>query len=919
MAVLSRRAVRCAIALAAGVALYALVGFLLLPALIRWQLEKQLPGLTRRAASVREVRMNPFALSLTVRGLTLSEPDGARFASFEELYANLELASLVRRGLVLKELRLLKPFAEVIWRADGSFNFDDLRPPPAAEPAPPSPPRPLPPVTVQLLRLEDGVLAFADYARPKPFEDRFEPINLRLTDFTTVADRDSPHRFVAVTPRGARIEWTGSVSVNPPRSAGSLALMGLPLSRFSSYSEDAAGLEIADGTLGFALQYQAAYLGGAFSLQVREGTLDLADLRVRLPAEQAELALAGAALRGVEASAAAEQTSVRLGSLALRGVDARAGPRTLALQELALEGVEASVDDQTARADALRLAGVQGGEDANTAKLDRASVEQLAADLRARALRAAAVQLEGIAAQARPSPSTRAELQGLTLAIRQPDLSLGERRIAIEEVALRGAQAQLALVATPPTAPGSGAAAAPPAAEPPAGATPPRADAAGPAAASPPPAEPPLDVRVGAVVLEGLALRFSDESIQPAVSTGIERLGGRITGLSSDPGASARVDLSGRVGAHAPLRISGRINPLAPSPTLDLRVALKHWGLSPTSPYSARYVGYQLDRGALSLDLHYRVARQELDARNKLRVDQLNLGAASGSPDALKIPIKLALALLQDRHGIIDLDVPVSGRLDDPSFRLGKVIVQALVNLLTKAATSPFSALGGLLGISADDLGWVAFEPGSSDFLSEEIRKLDALATGLQERPGLVLAIAGGVDRAADREALARSELERRIRERRLAELPADERAAPGAAESVSLTPAERERILSALHAEAGAAGGAPSEPTAGAEAAATEASVAQLEQRLLAGMAISDDQLRALGHERAEKVQAYLRATGRVQPEQLRLAAPGGEAAAQGSRAALSVEAREAGASPPAAPSSPSAPASAAAQRTPG
>src|ERR1017187_9041990 len=177
-----------------------------------------------------------------------------------------------------------------------------------------------------------------------------------------------------------------------------------------------------------------------------------------------------------------------------------------------------------------------------------------------------------------------------------------------------------------------------------------------------------------------------------------------------------------KVNKFAPFSVTGKINPLASDLFVDLAISLKDNTLTPGSPYAAKYVGYPLENGALSLDLQYHVTQHELKAQNKVRVDQLRLGDASNSPDAIKLPVKLGIALLQDRHGVIALDVPLTGRLDDPKFKLMPLVMQVFMNVFTKAMTKPFAMLGSMFG-GGEDLDHIAFDLGKADFTAGEVSK----------------------------------------------------------------------------------------------------------------------------------------------------------------------------------------------------
>ena len=228
---------------------------------------------------------------------------------------------------------------------------------------------------------------------------------------------------------------------------------------------------------------------------------------------------------------------------------------------------------------------------------------------------------------------------------------------------------------------------------------------------------------------------------------------GSVIGLTSDEAKQADVRLKGKVGRHAPLEITGKINPLGRDLYLDLLIRTTGIDLSPATPYAGKYMGYTVAKGKLSLDLKYLVADRKIDAENKVLLDQFTLGEAVDSPDATSLPVALAVSLLKNRAGEIRLDLPVSGSLDDPEFKVGKVILRMIVNLLEKILTAPFALLGAIAG-GGEEMSYVEFDPGSSDIDDTGREKLGKLVDVLYDRPGLRIELEGHADLDADREAL---------------------------------------------------------------------------------------------------------------------------------------------------------------------
>ena len=266
------------------------------------------------------------------------------------------------------------------------------------------------------------------------------------------------------------------------------------------------------------------------------------------------------------------------------------------------------------------------------------------------------------------------------------------------------------------------------------------ATASAPAAAAPDAAFP---VRVRRVRLQNAKLDFADLSLRPQFAAKIYELNGVVTGLSTKRDARSQVELDGRIDEFGLARVRGQLNPFAPTDNTDLNVVFKNVDMVSASPYTMKFAGYKVAEGKISLDLQYKVRNRQLDGTNQIVLDKLTLGERIDSPDALKLPLELALAILKDSDGRIDLGLPVSGDMNDPQFSYGALIWKAVGNVLTKIVTAPFRALGNLLGISADKLEAIDFDAGSAVLLPPEREKLKQVAQILAKREQLKLAVPG--------------------------------------------------------------------------------------------------------------------------------------------------------------------------------
>jgi hypothetical protein len=274
--------------------------------------------------------------------------------------------------------------------------------------------------------------------------------------------------------------------------------------------------------------------------------------------------------------------------------------------------------------------------------------------------------------------------------------------------------------------------------------------------------EPGFIFRIGQLMLENGELAYTDRTLAPAFTTWFDELNGSVTGLSNISPQQGKVSIRGRVGGVADLDFEGTIGTLGTEDVSDLKLNMQELSLPALSPYFGRYLGYGVDSGKLNLNLDYEIAGSRIDASNLVVMDRLELGSAIASDQAVNAPVKLGLALLRDSKGVIEVDLPISGDLSDPDFSVGKVVMRAFVNLLAKAAASPFSMLGSiaeLAGLSGEELGKVRFIPGSIQLAEGEAEKLAALADALLDRPDLLLNIRGNVESQADGLALLRDEL----------------------------------------------------------------------------------------------------------------------------------------------------------------
>ncbi|MDQ5906269.1 MAG: hypothetical protein QG590_750, partial [Pseudomonadota bacterium] len=381
------------------------------------------------------------------------------------------------------------------------------------------------------------------------------------------------------------------------------------------------------------------------------------------------------------------------------------------------------------------------------------------------------------------------------------------------------------------------------------------------------PAKEVIPMKIGKVTLQGGNINFSDNFIKPNYSANLTKIGGRVTGLSSTAGSTADMELRGSYDNLAPLNISAKLNPFAAKSYLDLDAEVKGIELTGFSTYSGKYAGYAIERGKLSLFLKYKIDNNQLSADNRVFLDQLTFGDEVDSPEATKLPVRLAVSLLQNRKGEIDINLPISGSLDDPQFSVGGIIVQVILNVFTKAITSPFALIGSLFG-GGEELSYVEFDYGYSTISAKMKERLQTVAKVLDDRPAIRIEIAGRIDSERDREGLKRALMERRVKAQRLEELVKAGTEA-GSLDEVEIPAKDYPKYLErAYKAE-------KFPKPRNMIGLVKDLPVEEMEKLMMANMKADDEALRDLADRRAKSAGEWLSREGKVAAERIFLLKP--------------------------------------------
>lgn len=515
---------------------------------------------------------------------------------------------------------------------------------------------------------------------------------------------------------------------------------------------------------------------------------------------------------------------------------------------------------QTDKGISLRLAGDAVVEELK-ANSTAASTPKTEAQVGEELLAWKSLNLRGLSVATAPGTAPRVEVKETSLVDFFARITINEAgRINLTDIAKTPAEAQAANAAsanaTSAAAPTVAQATAAPAASAPAA-------AASTAPATVAQADPLAPVVVfGPVSLVNGKVLFSDFFIKPNYSADLSELTGKLSAFSSEaPGGEpvlADLELRGRAEGSASLEVTGKLNPLAKPLALDIVGKVRDLELPPLTPYAVKYAGHGIERGKLSMDVNYKVLPSgQLTASNRLVLNQLTFGEpVEGAPNSL--PVKLAVALLADRNGVIDLDLPISGSLNDPQFRVGPVIFKIIVNLIGKALTSPFSLLASAFG-GGDEMSNVPFAPGSATLTPEAQQNLGKVVKALADRPTLKITVTGMASLQDEREGMQRESLQQRV-------LAEKRRANPG--DTAPVAAAEYPALLKEVYRRADIP------KPRNLVGLAKDLTVPEMEALLLANQPATDDTAADLATQRGQAIRTYL-VSQKLPVERLFVAAP--------------------------------------------
>ena len=273
--------------------------------------------------------------------------------------------------------------------------------------------------------------------------------------------------------------------------------------------------------------------------------------------------------------------------------------------------------------------------------------------------------------------------------------------------------------------------------------------------------KPAFEIDIKAIKVNQGRMYFSDASIKPGFKTNINQLNGSLLGVSNVPGQYATIALDGAVDKSGSLRARGQAAFEDPRRNSDVSLNFKNLPLNSINSYAMSFAGYQIDDGRIDVDLRYTAKEGQLIGKNRFVIRKIKLGNEVPDFKGVKLPIGLAIAVLEDSDGMIDVNIPIKGNVDSPEFSMGHLFWQALRNVLSSIVTAPFRALASLFG--EEGLDGIYTAPGESVITPPEQEKLEKVAKLLEKKANAVVEFYGTYDPQIDRQELARVNADRAI------------------------------------------------------------------------------------------------------------------------------------------------------------
>lgn len=720
---------------------YVLIGFFGLPYLIKSQAPKYVKENLSVDLSIQKVEFNPFLFKMNIYAVELKDKNST-LISFENLFLDFDfLRTISNKYLHFKTLSISKPFVNIQIDKNKNINLLGLIPPSTQQNNTQTTPQTNgEPFKIQLdtFAISDGKVAFADFSLENVLKVDVDDINYTLRDFSTLQNSVASQHINLKLDNGASLKFKGGLSLSPMRTYGTIEIDNFALDSFWDVFAGKAPIDI-DKNMKFDLQTGfVLMLEDEPTVMINDGFLDVKNLNIKEKS--------GAKLLGLD-----------IFTLKNLNLVFPATSKT----DLLHSDFELNINSGKLVADAtVKMEPLNADVNYNLEALPLGILKHIVDKSMFLDIKSAFLNSKGNINYANDLVNAKLDVSLDDLHIDNNNIPLVKaKNIFVENVAFDQSKNQLNIGGINVKSPYTYI----------------KIDKSGTLnlmslnkkdeKSQSNNDTKPMDINIGPISIEKGEMTFEDLTLPIHFRLDNSNINGSLSEFSTTTTKPSTIKLDGNIGKYGYMKITGDLLHNNLKNYTDIKVDFDNIALHDLSGYSGKFVGRKIDDGKLTLDLKYYIEKSKLDAKNNLIISQIKLGERIESKDALSLPLDLAIAILEDRNGIIDIKLPIKGDLDNPEFSIAPIVWQAFTNILAKAITAPFSLLGALFGFGEDEINSVPFYFGSAEISPVQKEPLDKIVQILQSRTKLVINVAPVYDDKNDLSALQAIEFKKAVQE----------------------------------------------------------------------------------------------------------------------------------------------------------
>ncbi|PLY11512.1 MAG: hypothetical protein C0626_02820 [Arcobacter sp.] len=730
--------------------IYSLLGFFLIPYIAKDQIIKNLDNLLVFKSDLKKVSFNPYTLSVQLEEFSISNKD-EKLIGFDELEIDFALLKSIHESHIsFKTLNIVKPYVNIIQDENGSINLASILKPQEKEVEKSySEKTDIPAFKISKTQIIDANFIFTQIFDSKKTTTDINNFNYTFYDIGTFKNFLASHSLVTNVNKDTKLYLDGGFRLTPFKMYGKVKLENLKSKEYLGYTKDLLNFQIGEPTLSLSFGYRVdttkeleVYIDNAKinlnnlklikdnkelaslnSFKVSDLNLDLARQKISVNDISFNSLFAKIVSNKNEKLNIDNLVNIKNDTASKKEVDTKdEKPWIVDLKSFTINNSNFTYDDLKNRTnmkandinvllDSLSILGAK-------IKVEKSTIGTKSFELKDNKNKT------DITAQ-----NIKLNLHNLLkdnkgLKLSSVDMTNPIATIILEEKEAKK-ETKAKEVKKSSTSQNSS-----------------------------------MILDIGPVKINNAQLTFQDKNLKVPFKTNITKLNGSFSELNSKSSKPTKLKLEGKIDRYGYTRITGFVDHKHIKNLTDVTLIFKNIAIKNFTPYSAKFAGRELEKGKLNLNLKYNISKSNLNAKNSIIITDIKLGKVVESPDAASLPLELGIALLEDSKGIIDIDLPITGNLDNPEFSIAPTVWKVFTNLIIKAVSSPFSFLASLLGISADEIKSVEFIYGESILIDSEKETLDYIAKAFAKRPNLALKIEPSYDINKDKSALQGLKLE---------------------------------------------------------------------------------------------------------------------------------------------------------------